>query len=141
MLVRAPVAVVYATLTDVDGWGLWWRGCRTERRAPQRPTAEGDHHRITTAGRWRRETFDARVHGWRHDEGLHATLCDRRGRTVGDVEWWLEPCPDGTVVHLLFGGSAAGRRRQRGHAAMRAGLQDLKDHLELAVEVAVGRVP
>jgi hypothetical protein len=153
ILVRAPVGLVYATLTDVDGWHIWWRGCHTSRLTAPSPSvavdpdAAGapDDHLVTFGVPWRRRRLIGRAHRWRHDEGVLVDLRDRRGREVGTSEWWLEGCPDGTVVHhVLHGGrdDAAGvRRRERHRRAVRSGLQDLKDHLELSVEVALGRVP
>lgn len=146
ILVRAPVGVVYATLTDVDGWPLWWRRCRT-RRAPVTAAAhgggdaEGDRHHLVLGGRWRGRTLHVRVHDWRHDVGMHLELRDPRGRPLGAVEWWLEPCAAGTLVHHL---THRGERSRQLHAYRRAvgdGLQDLKDHLELATAVAAGRIP
>jgi uncharacterized protein YndB with AHSA1/START domain len=144
ILVRAPVGVVYATLTDVDGWPSWWRGCRSARTlAPQHPDdglAEGDHHRLVLGGPWRRQTLHLRAHGWRHDAGLHCALRDRRGRAIGSAEWWLEECAEGSIVHHILHGSGPDRERARYLRAVRFGLQDLKDHLELAVALAAGRL-
>jgi len=145
ILVRAPVGVVYATLTDVDGWASWWRGCRTER-IPVSATRSGhgdgaDHHRIVLGGRWSRRTLQVRVHGWRHDVGLRLELRDRRGRRLGDAEFWLTPCPDGTLVHHMLHDHEQGRRQERYRRVVHDGMQDLKDHLELAVRIASGRLP
>jgi uncharacterized protein YndB with AHSA1/START domain len=154
ILVRAPVGLVYVTLTDVDGWSSWWHGCRSRRAPAPAATATatqdgsgghgapgGDHHRLVIGGRWRRRIQDVRAHSWRHDAGMRLDLLDRRGHPTGAAEWWLEPCEEGTLVHhILHEGD--GSRRQRAYSrAVRSGLQDLKDHLELAVAIALGRVP
>ncbi len=146
ILVRAPVGVVYATLTDVDGWSRWWRGCRTGRAALTEGSSEGsdlegDRHRIVLVGRWRRRSIDVRAHGWRHDLGLRLDLLDRRGRPLGVAEWWLERCHEGTIVQHIIHGDGHGSQQHAYLRAVRAGLQDLKDHLELAVAVAAGRLP
>jgi uncharacterized protein YndB with AHSA1/START domain len=135
MLVRAPVGLVYKALTDVDGWDLWWSGCRTSRAE-----GAGDHHRIVI-GRWWRRTVRMHVHGWRHDVGMHLELSDRRGRHAGAAEWWLEACPEGTLVTHLLHEATLERPTDAYRRAVRRGMHELKDHLELAVDVALGRVP
>jgi hypothetical protein len=67
------------------------------------------------------------------------------GDVVLSSEWWLEQRIEGTVVHHVVHGSPAGRRavrrvRHHRHVLM-AAMQDLKDHLELAVAIAAGRIP
>jgi uncharacterized protein YndB with AHSA1/START domain len=147
LLVRAPVGVVYATLTDVDGWPRWWRGCRTRRDVDADSTApEGDHHLLVLRGGGSRRSLRslrlvARVHGWRHDLGVHVGLQDRSGAALADVEWWLEGTDAGTLVHHALRGTAGGARTRRVRRALALGMQDLKDHLELAVEIALGVVP
>ncbi len=145
VLVRAPAGLAYAALTDVDGWDSWWPGCRTRRAgadggAPAgEDAAAGDRHLLgLPEGRRGRRGLRCRatVSGWRHDRGLRAEL---RGGVDADVEWWLEPVPGGAVVHLLA--VARGRRAARTLRSLGGGLQALKDHLELAVAVAAGRVP
>lgn len=137
VLVRAPAGLVYATLTDVDGWDAWWPGCVT-RRDPAGPVADADRHVVVLPAGRRRLRRRVTVDGWRHDRGVRMAL---RGRTGSDaaVEWWLEPRPDGCVVHLLV--TARGVGAERVVTALGGGLQALKDHLELAVAVAAGRVP
>ncbi|MGA1774534.1 MAG: SRPBCC family protein [Nitriliruptoraceae bacterium] len=159
VLVRAPAGLVYAVLTDVDAWDTWWPGC-TSRRDPRADAAGvADHHLLRLPGGRRtlrcRATGDAGDHhlprrplgrrgrrgraavgGWRHDRGLRAEL---RGGADAEAEWWLEPVEGGVIVHLLV--TARGRRADRTVRALGGGLQALKDHLELAVAVAAGRVP
>lgn len=152
LLVRAPVGAVYRTLTDIDGWPLWWSGCDTTRVTPA-PSSEpaagradrpaGDQHRLVLARGWSRRSARmlARAHGWRHDLGVHMELRDLRGRSLTTLEWWLEPGEDGTVVHRAMRdarSAAVARSLRRGLAL---GMQDLKDHLELAVALALGRGP
>jgi hypothetical protein len=113
-----------------------------------------DAHLLRLSGRGRgrppsrlRRSLHLRMlaHGWRHDVGMHLTLTPRRRliATRGPVrsEWWLEEVPAGVVVHLVVhpGGSAALRGQVR--RAFAGGLQALKDHGELAVALALGRVP
>jgi uncharacterized protein YndB with AHSA1/START domain len=148
MLVRAPVGVVYAVLTDIDGWHRWWRGCRTERiedRSGDRWSADGqpsrEQHLVVIGPRWTRRARIVSAHGWRHDVGMHLELRERNGRPAGDVEVWLEACSEGTIVHHLLRGVPHARRRDAQRRAVRLGLQDLKDHLELVVDIALGRVP
>ncbi len=135
VLVRAPAGLAYAVLTDVDGWDAWWPGCRTRREAVPRVAGDAaDHHVLRLPGS---RQCRLRVHGWRHDEGFRAEL---RGGSDADVAWWLAARSDGTTVVDLHV-AARGRRPARTVRALGVGLQALKDHLELAVDVAAGRVP
>ena len=140
LLVRAPVGVVYRTLTDLDGWPRWQSGCRSVRLAG---IEEGrDRHVVLLPDGRRRWRIGLDVHGWRHDRGVH---WDVRGDVVLSSEWWLEPRVEGTVVHHVVHGSPLGRRaerRVRRHRAVLMGaMQTMKDHLELAVALADGRTP
>jgi uncharacterized protein YndB with AHSA1/START domain len=152
LLVRAPIGAIYRTLTDVDGWPLWWRGCVTTR-VPAGPAsgtaagptdrAAGDQHRLVLARGWSRRPvrMRARAHGWRHDLGMHMELEDLRGHALASIEWWLEASGDGTIVHRAMRDARTedvARWLRRGLAL---GMQDLKDHLELAVALALGREP
>jgi hypothetical protein len=143
VLVRAPAGLVHAVLRDVDGWPGWWTGCRTARPAPADAAAvlpdgvtEASHHRLDVGVGWRRLRCRAVFHGWRQDEGMRVAL---RDGADADAEWWFEPVDAGTVVHLLV--TARGRSSQRVVRGLGEGLQALKDHLELVVDVATGRVP
>jgi len=154
-LVRAPVGAVYATLTDVDGWPDWWPDCRTSR-----VTSTGgdgvpvphDRHRLVLGRGPLALRLEMSVSGWRHDVGMQVELVPARAgrrsraRDAGAdaavrTEWWLEPVAQGVVVHHLVraSGSRGQRRRLRRRVAL--GMQALKDHLELAVAVALGQVP
>jgi uncharacterized protein YndB with AHSA1/START domain len=144
LLVRAPLGAVYRTLTDVDGWPLWWSRCRTSR-APGTAAVgtEGDRHHLVLGGGWVRRPSRtlARVHGWRHDLGMHVEFYDLRGGTMANVEWWLEDVPDGTLVCLAFRDGRPERIARALRRELTRGMQDLKDHLELAVALALGRAP
>jgi uncharacterized protein YndB with AHSA1/START domain len=167
VLVRAPVGVVYRVLTDLDAWPGWLDGCRSVRldrdRAPV-PSAdvpEGtptDLHALVLPGVRRPLRLLVVSHGWRHDVGMRWTvhLSGRRSTSVPiswSVEWWLEERRDGVVVHHLLhdriqdrtAAASSGSRHARVVRRYRRGavlaLQALKDHLELAVAHAAGRVP
>jgi hypothetical protein len=154
ILVRAPVGLVYRLLTDVAAWAAWWPDARsTVHPVVGGPGASGDPSvagasEDTTATSYRLELPTGRrrprrrlrllvePHGWRHDLGMHLRV---HGSLVVTCEWWLEECREGVVVHQLVRGDrrAVGRMRR----AIGLGLQAFKDHAELAVAVAVGRVP
>jgi len=140
ILVRAPVGVVYRALTDLDGWSQWLDGCSSTRRAAH--DGPGDAHALVLPYGRRRWRLAVTVDGWRHDHGVRWEV---RGDVVLAAEWWLEARPEGTVVHHIVHGEPSGRRavrRVRHHRrVMMLAVQALKDHLELAVAVAAGRVP
>ena len=140
LLVRAPVGVVYRTLTDLDGWSRWQPGCRSARLAGA--DAGPDRHVLLLPDGRRRWRIGVDVHGWRHDLGVH---WDVRGSVVLSSEWWLESCAAGTVVHHVVHGSPRGRRAERRvrrhRGVMMTAMQAMKDHLELAVALADGRTP
>lgn len=146
MLVRAPVGVVYRTLTDLDGWPRWLPGCRSVRLPDPSDDAHGpvggDRHVLTLPDGRRAWRLAVTAHGWRHDAGLRWAV---RGDVVLDAEWWLEGRTEGTVVHHIVHGSPEGRRAERRVLRHRRviglALQRMKDHLELAVAIATGRVP
>lgn len=148
LLVRAPVGAVYRMLTDLDGWPRWLPGCRSTRLAAEHGT---DRHRlmlplpvrsrpVRSPGR-RGQRVTLGVHGWRHDAGVR---WDVEGPVGLAVEWWLEPCREGTVLHqVVHGGPTrdttppwAGigrggeRRARRYRRAVGLAMQTLKDHLE-----------
>jgi hypothetical protein len=140
LLVRAPVGVTYRTLTDLDGWPLWHGGCATTR-LPER-TAGTDRHALALPLGRRSWRLALDVHGWRHDIGVR---WDVRGAVELSAEWWLEQRAEGTVVHHVvhevLTGRRAERRVRRHRRAVMLAMQAMKDHLELAVAVATGRVP
>jgi hypothetical protein len=147
LLVRAPVGVVYRTLTDLDGWPRWLDGCRSVR-LPDTPGhvhdqgVTSDRHVLTLPDGRRAWRLAVTAHGWRHDAGL---CWDVRGAVALDAEWWLEGRTEGTVVHHVVHGSPSGPRSEhrvlRHRRVILLALQEMKDHLELAVAVAAGRVP
>jgi hypothetical protein len=65
----------------------------------------------------------------RNDVGLHLVSPD------GDLEWYLEPFDDGTIVNAFLDvedvpGRRGERRLHRLRGSIRAGLVGLKRHLE-----------
>lgn len=138
LLVRAPVGAVYRTLTDLDGWPRWNPGCRSVRLASS--GVGHDRHALLLSEGRRRWRLAVDVHAWRHDVGCRWEV---QGDVVLGSEWWLEPRPEGTVVHHLVHGAPVGRRAawrvERHRAVIMLSLQAMKDHLELAVALAVGR--
>ncbi len=146
VLVRAPIGVVYRTVSDLDAWPRWLDGCRSERAdraVPAAPGVPSDHHRLVLPGGRRPLRLSVTCHGWRHDIGVHWDVA-WSGRSPGGVvaEWWLEERREGVVVHhLVHDGRGDGRGAQHYRSATMAVMQALKDHLELAVAHAAGRVP
>jgi hypothetical protein len=164
ILVRAPVGVAYRALTDLDGWPRWLDGCRSVRLDVVPDSAAGDRHRLVlpqprvTPGRRpvipRPLRLEVLASGWRHDTGLRWDVLwgGRRARRAS-VEWWLEDRREGVVVHHLVhhpvddreGTASGGKRGDRAvlryRSSVTLALQALKDHLELAVAHAAGRVP
>jgi len=149
VLIRAPVGVVYRTLTDLDGWPSWLEGCRVRRiegAAPPSVVGEGtfDHHLILLPDGRRRRRLRVVAYGWRHDAGMRWEVT-WRGRRPGGVgaEWWLEAGREGVIVHHLVheDGQRAARAVLRYRRNVVLALQAMKDHLELAVAHAAGRVP
>ena len=147
ILVRAPVGVVYRTLTDLDGWPRWLVGCRSTR-LPGDTGADASVPIDRTAlvlprarrrpgtGSWR---LTVTAHGWRHDLGVHWSIA---GAVELDAEWWLEARDEGTLLHHVLHEvrSPDGRTSQHRQIMMGA-MQAMKDHLELAVALASGRIP
>lgn len=138
VLVRAPAGAVYRALTDLDGWPSWLPGAISVRRPAD--DHDGDRHVLVLPdgrGRWR---LAVRAHGWRHDAGVRWGV---RGSVVLEAEWWLEDRPEGTVVHHVVHGIPVGRRAirrvKRHRRVVVHAMQALKDHLELAVDLATGR--
>jgi uncharacterized protein YndB with AHSA1/START domain len=149
LLVRAPVGVVYRTLTDLDGWPRWLPGCRASRDMDgARDVGQAhqmDRHRLVIPLGLRRSRIRVESYGWRHDQGVRWEVS---GTVRLSTEWWLEQRPEGTVVHHVVHPSATGtvgrraaRRALRHRRSMVLAMQAMKDHLELAVAVAAGRVP
>lgn len=122
--VRAPAADCYPVLTHLAAWPEWWPGTRVATRPGE------DHHRVTVGRGPGRLALEVRGHDWRHDAGFHLTV---DGTLNGEVEFWLEPGWDGTVVHHLA--TLRGRRRDLGRYRRwaRAGLFGIKDRVQAAV--------
>lgn len=141
-LVRAPLGIVYRTLTDVDGWPSWWPGCATSSRDVRSTDAaalNGDQHAVKLRSGRRRLQLEVTAHGWRHDAGF---VLDVAGDAELQGEWWLAPDPAGVLIHHVVRGRG-GRMLGAGpyRRAVGDGMQALKDRLELTVAVATGRVP
>lgn len=141
-LVRAPVGIVYRTLTAVDGWPSWWPGCTTsvpDVSGTDAGTLDGEPHAVVLRSGRRRLRLEVTAHGWRHDAGF---LLDVTGDAELQGEWWLAPDPAGAIVHHVVrdrGGRMLGAGPYR--RAVSDGMQALKDRLELTVAIATGRVP
>ena len=122
--VRGAPADCYRVLTDVATWPQWWPRTRVQQGT------DADRHRITI-GRWPAALrLDVRGHGWRHERGFRLAVT---GDLIGEVEFWLEPGWDGTVVHhlaTLSGGRSRSHRRYR--RWVRRGLWGVKDHVQAA---------
>jgi hypothetical protein len=152
VLVRAPVGVTYRTLTDLDAWPYWLAGSRsapsTAPGGPDPDAVSSDRvalelplpHRVLRRRPWR---IEVTVHGWRHDLGVH---WDVRGAIELRAEWWLESRAEGTVLHhvvheAVHGSMSRDVRVGRHRQVMVHAMQAMKDHLELAVALASGRIP
>lgn len=143
--VGAPVWLVWRRLTDIAAWPSWWVGSSVCMHAD---VAMLD---LQVAGRGRRSQqwwwplpggvrtlrIAATPHDWDHEHALNMTL---GGDVTGEVEWWLEQTPSGTLVHhvgtVASGAQADGPATWR--AAVRRGLWGLADALALEVRDAVG---
>lgn len=123
--VRAPAEDCYRVLTHIAAWSRWWPMTRVQ------DLPGPDCFRLRIGSGPRTSTVDVRAHGWRHARGFHLAVT---GDLVGDLELWLEPGWDGTVVHHL----ATLREAQRGSARRyrrwaRRGLWGVKDEVQAAV--------
>ena len=146
VLVRAPAGVVYRLLTDLDAWPGWLEGCRSERvdvDGGAGTVAGADHHRLVLPCGRRPLDLTLVCHGWRHDAGVRWDVAwSGRRSGVLAVEWWIEGCREGAVMHhLVHEATVDARPLQRYRAAVVGAMQAMKDHLELAVAHAAGRVP
>jgi uncharacterized protein YndB with AHSA1/START domain len=139
ILVRAPVGVVYRTLTDLDGWSRWFDGSSSVRLDADEDV--GDRHVLVLPDGRRRWRLAVDAHGWRHDLGVRWEVS---GAVVLAAEWWLEQRHEGTVLHHVVHGRPVGRRAERRvrrhRRVMMGAMQAMKDHLELAVALASGRI-
>lgn len=144
--VRAPVRVVYPTLTDVRGWPRWWPGVTVERMAPV-TRADEVKVRERWAVQWRlgmvrHLRFSIVPHAYRHDAGF---VMDLAGDVEGRAEFWLETREDGTVVHHVMTGRALRGRPQAAlrtyRQVLRRGFWGCKDHLQSQVRREAGLAP
>jgi hypothetical protein len=152
VLVRAPIGVTYRTLTDLDAWPRWLAGCRSRRLevalAGEADVGAADHHDVVLPGPGRPLRLRIVTSAWRHDAGMRWDV-RWRGLRPGGVraEWWLEECREGAIVHHVLHDVGDDPHPRDVRAALRyrrsvnAAVQALKDHLELAVAHAGGRVP
>ena len=128
--VRSGAADCYRVLSHLAAWPRWWPHTRVDEQRGE------DRYRVRL-GRWpSRLRLDVRAHGWRHERGFRLAVT---GDLVGEVEFWLEPGWDGTVVHhlaTLRGGRPSGRHHRHHHRRyrrwVRHGLWGIKDHLHAA---------
>jgi uncharacterized protein YndB with AHSA1/START domain len=151
VLVRAPLDVVYRTLTDLDAWPRWLDGCTSRRPGAAATLVDGlpaDRHLLVLPGVRGFLRLDLVVYGWQHQSGSRWDVTIRRpGRRAVAVstEWWLESCREGVIVHHVIHGSPASRQEARATLLLRRSvvlaLQAMKDRLELAVAHAAGRIP
>jgi len=138
--VRAPEALVYRRLTDLQRWPTWWPGTSVEPLAS--PGADERWVLSLRGAPGRRLRLTVRPHRWRHDLGFAMQVDgDLRGR----AEFWLEPTASGTIVHhVLAATTSLPRPRQvlEDHRrAIRRGLWGLKDTLQLEVRTGAGFEP
>jgi hypothetical protein len=114
--VGATPSKVYELLADLRSYASWWPGARA--------TSEGVSVPL------RRRSGTARADRLRDRVGLHLVSEDE------DLEWYLEPFDDGTIVNVFLEvpGSAPGRRGDRQllrmRSAVRRGLVGLKRSIE-----------
>lgn len=143
--VGAPVWLVWRRLTDVAAWPSWWVGTSVRMDDDVAMLAlqvvgrdwTSPRRWVPLSGGRRRLRVAAMPHDWNHEHAFHMTLA---GDVTGEVEWWLEPTPSGTLVHhlgtVVSGAQADGPITWR--AAVRRGLWGLADALALEVRDAVG---
>ncbi|MEY3019821.1 MAG: hypothetical protein RLZZ272_805 [Actinomycetota bacterium] len=132
VVVRAPIGLVYRTVTDVAGWRTWWPAITVAASdAPER-------WRLTLGRRWRPLRLEARASDWRHDVGFRVGL---EGDLRGSAEWWLEAVRGATIVHHLVDLEAVDPRAVRRAALLRrrvrSGLWGLQWWCEAAVLLAL----
>ena len=114
--VPAPPAQVYEVLSDTRSYGSWWPGAQATHESVTLPLLRG--HRAARADRLR------------EDLGLHLVS------EAHDLEWYLEPFDDGTIVNVFLevSDSPSGRRGERRllgmRSAVRRGLVGLKRRFE-----------
>ena len=139
--VRAPAALAYRRLTNINGWPDWWPGIRV---APVAGATRAESYAIE----WGRGPIGpgirllATAGGWRHEVGFVLTLA---GDLDGRSEFWLEPGYGGTVVHHLLVADSDARRPlmvlRRYRAVLRRGLWAFKDRIQAEVRETAGLTP
>jgi hypothetical protein len=121
-VVWAEPSHVYRALSDPAGYGAWWPGAR----------ASLDDGRVTLRipGLPGLRVVTERL---REGVGLFLRL---EGDLSGNMEWYLEPFEEGTIVSCLVeleipgGPRRSGRALRRLRAAVRRGMVGLKRALE-----------
>ena len=106
---------VYETLANPASYAAWWPGARVVPEGVLLP--------------FRRRPRPATADRHRNDVGLHLVSPDE------ELEWYLEPFDDGTIVNVFLQltdaqGRSSHRRLRRMRGAVRTGLVGLKRRLE-----------
>ncbi|NYH89744.1 hypothetical protein F4554_002382 [Actinopolymorpha rutila] len=105
--------------------------------------------RLTAPEFWRACWPSVRLEPY-HDRGAEGARWYVRGEFTGTAELWLEPCRDGTVVHVFLRadparGPLAGRRlarvRREFAVAVKSAMFAVKDEMEAERTVGVGSQP
>lgn len=115
--VGAAPAQVYEVLADPASYAAWWPGARSGTDYVLLPLHRRPH--------------PAKAERHRKDVGVHLVSPDE------DLEWYLEPFDDGTIVNAFLQisavpGGGTDRRVRRMRGAIRMGLVGLKRRLESA---------
>ena len=112
--VGASPAQVYEVLANPSSYPTWWPGARGSAEEVILPLD--------------RSAGSVEADGFREDVGLHL-LSEKQ-----ELEWYLEPFDDGTIVNAFLEVPGSGRRVERRllrmRSALRGGLVGLKRHLE-----------
>lgn len=103
--VPAPPAQVYEVLSDIRSYASWWPRARVSPEGVTLPLFRGGQ--------------GARADRFREDLGLHLVS------EAHDLEWYLEPFDDGTIVNVFLevGDSPSGRRGERRLLRMRSAVR------------------
>ena len=113
--VGAPPDQVYEVLAEPASYSTWWPGARRSEDGVELPLMRGA--RLAVAERHRNQV------------GLYVVSPDE------ELEWYLEPFHDGTIVNVFLQvpdapGRRGERRLRRMRGSIRAGLVGLKLRLE-----------
>ena len=110
--VAAPPEQVYGVLADPSSYATWWPGAKPLPGGVQLPLG--------------RRGGAAVAERLRNGVGLYLVSGDE------EVEWYVEPFDDGTIVNVFLGvkGTQGRRTQRRLRGSIRAGLVGLKRRLE-----------